>query len=680
MSSQDKEHIRYLRPIDGLRAISVLAVILFHLDARWLPGGYFGVDVFFVISGFLITGIIRRQQAEGTFSLRTFFSRRIRRIIPALAVVLGATGLVFCWLDPYRAGQFSDSIRRSLLMQGNLAARDAAGGYWGANAVSQPFLHIWSLGVEEQFYVGFPLLMSALASARAKDQLESKATKVLAALALGSFSWCVASSFFWPESAFYLLPARAWELLAGALLAYALKDQQAGATDPRRGLALTLAGGLLVFAAFFYAPVQLVFLSVLPVIGAALLIAGLHADHFVSRALAGEPLGFFGRISYSLYLWHWPIILLATWLAANGVALIVTGWREVVVFGTTLLVATASFYGIERPIRTARHGVIIALTMGAAVFFGIGWSSSRLGPTPLRTEEEIEKGEFPPNPGGFPLIVVRGALYNSNPKMLKDEEVRRAPFKAVNPPAALPVDAPVRRLALAGSKRLVCWGDSHAMMLAPIFDEFAQREGYRADFHIWWGGDPALDRPRSRFGDNVAIGWLKDAFMANGATQADAVSYERCGKDIIMSKPDAVIFMMRYHDRDFSHYASTFDAILSKSRLIFVQQPPLLPIGEGYAVSYLAAQRELFGKDLEKLALSERPDARIGRLRFEEAMRRRYAEATNFHFLPTTAAFTLPNGGIRWRSAENALLYLDDDHITEEGAKLIVRELAPILK
>jgi peptidoglycan/LPS O-acetylase OafA/YrhL len=678
MSSRDS--ITYLKPIDGLRAISVLAVILFHLDARWLPGGYFGVDVFFVISGFLITGIIRRQQAEGTFSLRTFFSRRIRRIIPALAVVLGATGLVFCWLDPYRAGQFSDSIRRSLLLQGNLAARDAAGGYWGANAISQPFLHIWSLGVEEQFYIGFPLLLSALAFAWASNQFESKAYKVLAALALGSFSWCVASSFFWPESAFYLLPARAWELLAGALLAYALKGQQAEATDPRRGLALTLAGGLLIFAVFFYAPVQLVFLSALPVIGAALLIAGLHADHFVSRALAGEPLGFLGRISYSLYLWHWPIILLATWLAANGVASIAPGWREVAILGSTLLVAMASFYGIERPIRTARHGVIIALAMSATAFFGISWVSVGLGPTPLRTEEQIDKGEFPTNPGGFPLIVVRGALYSSNPKMLKDEEVRRAPFKAINPTAPLPVDQPVRRLALSGAKRFVCWGDSHAMMLAPIFDEFALREGHRADFHIWWGGDPSMYRPVSRFGDGTLVNWLKDTFSNDQVKQEDFVRFEQCGEKMINASPDAVIFMMRYHDRDFSRYASTFDAILSKTRLFFIQQPPLLPIGEGYAAAYFAAQRELFGKDLDKLALSERPDARIGRLRFEEAMRRRYAEATNFHFLPTTAAFTLPNGSIRWRSAENALLYLDDDHITEEGAKLIVRELAPILK
>ena len=658
----------------------MLAVIFYHLDARWLPGGYFGVDVFFVISGFLITGIIRNQLADGSFSLRTFFARRIRRIIPALAVVLGVTGLIFCWLNPYRAGQFSESIRQSLLMQGNLAAREAAGAYWGANAGNQPFLHIWSLGVEEQFYILFPLLLAGLALWAAKDRCEKKTVRVLAMLGLGSFLWCLGSSFFWPDAAFYLLPARAWELLAGGLLAYAIKDLAAGVSRSGRGLAFSLVGSLLILAAFVFAPAQLVFLSVMPVIGAVLLITGLHADHFVSRALGGVTLGFFGRISYSLYLWHWPIILLAAWPVANSAPLIPPGWRDVAVIGVTLLAATISFYSIERPLRSARHGVIIALIMSAVVFFGIGWACALLGPTPLRTEAEIEKGEFPQNPGGFPLIVVRGALYSSNPKMLKDEEVRRAPFKAVNPPAPLPVDVPIRRLSLGGSKRIVCWGDSHAMMFAPIFDEFALGEGYRADFHIWWGGDPSMNRPVSRFGDNAMIGWLKDVLAGDGITQAAVVSFERCGKEIIQSGPDAVVFMMRYHDRDFSHYASTFDAILSKSRLVFVQQPPVLPIGQGYAPAYFSAQRELFGKDLATLVLMERPDARAGRLRFEEAMRRRYSGKKNFHLLSTTDVFTLPSGGIRWRSAENALLYLDDDHITEEGAKLIVSELVPVLK
>ena len=638
------------------------------------------MDVFFVISGFLITGIIRKQLAEGSFSLRSFFSRRIRRIIPALAMVLGVTGVIFCWLDPYRAGQLSESIRLSLLMQGNLAARAAAGAYWGASAASQPYLHIWSLGVEEQFYVAFPLLLSLLALVIAKDRREGKTAKVLSVLGFGSFLWCIASSFFWPEAAFYLLPARAWELLAGGGLAYALNAQMSDPVGPRGGLALSLAGSILILASFFYAPVQLVFHSVVPVVGAVLLIGGLHADHFLSRALAGESLGFLGRISYSLYLWHWPIILLVTWLAANGAVSFATGWREGVVIAATLLVATASFFGIERPLRSARHGVIIALVMSTVVFFGIGWVSARLGPTPLRTVAQIEKGEFPPNPGGFPLIVIRGALYSSNPKMLKDEEVRRAPFKAVNPPAPLPVDVPVRRLALSGTKRIVCWGDSHAMMFAPIFDEFAREEGYRADFHIWWGGDPSMYRPVSRFGDSAVVGWLKDALTGDGVSQTDVVSFERCGKEIIQSGPDAVVFMMRYHDRDFSHYASTFDAILSKSRLIFIQQPPVLPIGEGYVPAYFAAQRELFGKDLDALVLIERPDAHAGRLRFEEAMHRRYAGTPNFHFLSTAKAFTLTSGGIRWRSAEKALLYLDDDHITEDGARLIVRELAPILK
>ena len=677
---EDKGHIRYLRPVDGMRAISVLAVILYHLDARWLPGGYFGVDVFFVISGFLITGIIRNQLAEGSFSLCTFFSRRIRRIMPVLAVVLGVTGVIFCWLDPCRAGQFSESIRRSVLMQGNLAARDSAGAYWGANAGNQPFLHIWSLGVEEQFYILFPLLLAGLALWVAKKRCEKKTVMVLAMLGLGSFLWCLGSSFFWPEAAFYLLPARAWELLAGGLLAYAIKDLEAGVGRSGRGLAFSLVGSLLILAAFVYAPAQLVFLSVIPVIGAVLLIAGLHADHFVSRALGGVTLGFLGRISYSLYLWHWPIILLASWQVASSGPMLEPGWKEAVVIGGTLLASTASFYGVERPLRGARHGVVIALAMSATVFFGIGWVSMRLGPAPLRTEAEIEKGEFPKNPGGFPLFELRGGLYDSNPKMRNDPDLHKAPFKVIRAPLPVPISTPVQRLALHGSKRLVCWGDSHAMMVAPVLDDFALRAGYRAEFHVWHGGDPAMDRPRSRFGDNVAVNWVKDLFVGDGATHADALSFERCGKGIIESGPDAVVFVLRYHDRDFSHYAKTFDAILLRSRLILVQQPPVLPIGEDFAINYFANQRDLFGKNLSTLSLTERPEAKTGRRRFEEDVRRRYADAPNFRFLPTEEIFTLTGGAIRWRTSENILLYLDDDHITEEGAQLIIRELEPILK
>jgi len=443
---------------------------------------------------------------------------------------------------------------------------------------------------------------------------------------------------------------------------------------------MTLAGGFLVVAAFLYAPVQLVFISVVPVIGAVLLIAGLHADHFVSRVLAGEPLGFLGRISYSLYLWHWPIILLATWPTANALAPIAPGWRELIALGATLLAATASFYLVERPLRGARQGVIVALVMSATVFFGIGWASARLGPTPLRSEAQIESGEFPKSPGGFPLFELRGGLYDSNPKMRNDPDLKKAPFKVVRSTTPVPVGIPVRRLALNGSKRLVCWGDSHAMMLAPVLDEFAVGAGYQAEFHIWHGGDPSMDRPRSRFGDNAIVGWLKDAFAGEEATQVETASFERCGKEMIQSGPEAVVFVMRYHDRDFSRYAATFDAILTKSRLIFVQQPPVLPISKGFALNYFAAQRDLYGKDLGGLNLMERPEARMGRLKFDDAMRRRYVGVGNFRFLSTTETFTLPSGAIRWRTLENKLLYVDRDHITEEGARLIVHNLTTTLK
>jgi len=666
------EHsIAYLRPVDGLRAVSVLAVIAYHLDPVRLPGGYFGVDVFFVISGFLITGIIRRQLTDGCFALRDFFARRVRRILPALSVELGLTCLLFCWLDPYRAAQFGESVQRGLLMQGNLAARDAVGAYWGAGAAGHPYLHIWSLGVEEQFYAAFPLLLLLLARVAA-GKGERPVLWALSLLAAVSFLLCVLCSLFWPTAAFYLLPTRAWELLAGGCLACYMAERPAA--PPGRAAVLSWSGAALVAASFLWAPPPWVFLSVLPVAGAMMVIAASRSDTPVSRALSAGPPVVVGRISYSLYLWHWPAVLV--FAGDHGPSAVGTLFALL----ATFVLAALSYFCVEQPLRAARHGVAAALLLAAAAFFGSRWAVRSFGPEPLRTPEQIARGEFPDSPGGFPLVEVRGALYSSNPKMLQDEAVRRAPFRAVNPPAPLPVGTPVRRLALEGRRLFVCWGDSHAMMLAPVFDEFALGAGHRAEFHIWWGGDPSMERPRSRFGDSRLVSWFKDALDVEGFTHAQLVEYERCGQEMIRRGCDGVVFMMRYHDRDFGRYAATFDAILARSPLVFVQQPPTLPIGDGYASEYFAAQRDLFGRDLSALRLVERPAAREGRRRFEEAMLSRYAGTPNFTFLRTEPAFTLPDGGIRWRSDSGALLYLDDDHLTEEGCRSIVRELAGVLR
>lgn len=204
-----------IRSVDALRALAVIPVVLFHLNPDWLPGGYLGVDVFFVISGFLITGIILREVEERTFSFAGFYARRIRRILPALFVMMAVVTAVFAWANPLHLNELVRQVRAVVALAGNYAVRDMAGDYWGAGAQEHPLLHTWSLAVEEQFYLCFPLLIWLCSRKCGRVGL----VWMVGGLAMLSLLWYAAQSLAAPASAFYMLGSRSWELLAGALVA-----------------------------------------------------------------------------------------------------------------------------------------------------------------------------------------------------------------------------------------------------------------------------------------------------------------------------------------------------------------------------------------------------------------------------------------------------------------------------
>ena len=209
--------IGYRPEIDGLRAVAVAAVVLFHLGVLWLSGGYLGVDVFFVLSGFLLTSIILREEEEGTFSLVRFWVRRIRRILPALLVVLLVTSLVsaaVCY-KPITL-HYGEQGAAAALSCANILLWQQVADYWAAAAQRTPFLHTWSLSVEEQFYLVHPLLVSGVLRFGRRYLVAT-----LAAVAIGSFMVSLPGSGWTPSAIFYLLPARAWELALGAFLAAA---------------------------------------------------------------------------------------------------------------------------------------------------------------------------------------------------------------------------------------------------------------------------------------------------------------------------------------------------------------------------------------------------------------------------------------------------------------------------
>ena len=357
--------MKYRADIDGLRAVSVLGVIVFHLNG-WLPGGYVGVDVFFVISGYLVTAIIAPQMEAESFSLGRYFMRRVRRLYPALAVTVAATAIgAWMLLTPADLSGFG----RSLFAQAALLAnvyfyKDS--GYFSAAAETKPLLHLWSLAVEEQFYLLYPPLLLLL--------FKLEKTLLLSAvslLTLASFGACVYVTATNQSAAFYLLPFRAWELSVGGVVYFVARN----ARLPRAVNELAALGGLAaIVAPMFFFTKQTVFPGVaaaIPVAGAAVcLLSGVHQQTMVGRVLGVKPLVAAGLMSYSLYLWHWPLIVLNNYSYWGSGKYLGDG----AIFALTFAASFVSWKFVEQPIRRrsifATDKSLLAFFLSASLVFG----------------------------------------------------------------------------------------------------------------------------------------------------------------------------------------------------------------------------------------------------------------------------------------------------------------------
>ncbi|WP_203158743.1 acyltransferase family protein [Methylobacterium aquaticum] len=375
----------YQPDIDGLRAVAVLAVILYHAGLVWIPGGFVGVDVFFVISGYVITRGLLREAAGGGIGLAAFYARRIRRILPALTATLAVTSLAAWWiLLPPQFEDYAGSAAASALSVANLYFWRASG-YFDAAALYRPLLHTWSLSVEEQFYLVLPVSLLLALRLRLRPLLWPFALAALLSLGLSLYAGRAA-----PTANFYLLPTRAWELLAGTLLAMAPPARTMPAPALRRiaglaGLALILAPSLLYTEATPFPGAG----ALPPCLGTALLIRlgeGQGPRGAATRLLAAPPLVAIGLISYSAYLVHWPLIVL------GRIALMrdFTTPETVAVIGATLLLAALSYRFIERPFRhppsPARRmrPVFAGGLLATLVMAGLGWAGATSGGLPGR--------------------------------------------------------------------------------------------------------------------------------------------------------------------------------------------------------------------------------------------------------------------------------------------------------
>jgi peptidoglycan/LPS O-acetylase OafA/YrhL len=477
--------MEYRPEIDGLRALAVCAVVLFHFNVAALSGGFVGVDIFFVISGYLITHIIAREIEQGTFTFRAFYARRARRILPASIVLVSAVA-VWGWaaLPSTDLIVLGKSVIAVTVFGSNFFMAGQAD-YFGAEASTIHLLHTWSLAVEEQFYFLFPLLLVVL-----RHRMRSRGFWVLVSVAAISFAASAFGTSREPAFAFYLLPTRAWELLAGALIAIKPLRAPRGWAGALTTLGLAMMVGAIVG---FDDTTQIPGTAVLlPVLGAVLVIGcAPQAPSGVRRILSNPVAVFLGKISYSLYLWHWPLIVAYRHSYQGPLA-----WAPVL-FLPLLAISYASYRWVEQPFRQPGR-LSVKLKAGLALatqslLLGYGITAVRSHGMAFGLDDQQLQIAEAPKQGGRAEIF-GGSCF----KYVPWEEFDRAGCLTAQP----------------GKKNVLLWGDSVAAHFSYGLRKLAQGTDIEILQVTAAGCSPSLGRdPKPRplcLGRNDAVlEWIR---------------------------------------------------------------------------------------------------------------------------------------------------------------------------
>ena len=649
----------YRADVDGLRAVAVGSVLLYHVGLFYprlsaFSGGYVGVDVFFVISGFLITGIIARQLDSGTFSLPRFFEARARRIVPALLATIAAAAVAAWYLFmPVPMESFGESALAAALFVSNILFWTESG-YFDADPVSKPLLHTWSLSVEWQFYVFLPLFMLTLA--RAFRSL----TAGLVVLALASFAasvWFVGRD---PSGAFYGSPFRVWEFLCGSAVALGWFP-----TTERRWLSAgtCLAGlGLIGWSVSTYTK-ETAFpglFALAPVVGAAMVIQGGGIANAASGLLGSLPLRFIGWISYSLYLVHWPLLVFTRRFLMREP----TGSEIVAAIAVIFAMAIVSWWFVERPFRDRAMWRPVKAAIAAACV-------------------------------GIPLLAFGAAAAMSGlPERLPQTVLAYAAGAADGNPrrkncSNLPPDQILSgRLCVLGSgppaqPTFLLWGDSHADALMPAFEKLADDYGFQGRI-VTYGACPPL------LGVSVA-GRTEEAHPCR-RTNDGALAYikqERIRNVVLVSAWNAHINRLPLVDdesqeaaggKEPSHVWSevwargldrTFKALseLGVNTWVVAQVPE-----PHFLVPDALANAALVGGDPEALTVPIDKAGLVTSTSAFDMLARKYT----FRRIEMTEPFCAAAGCVI--GAEGQSLFVDGEHLSEFGARWVSPALTPIFE
>jgi len=633
----EQRSIKYRPEIDGLRALAVIPVVLFHLGLSF-PGGFTGVDVFFVISGFLICGIILRELDEKKFSMLRFYERRVRRIMPAFfAVIFAALVLAALILYPGDFDMMGHHLSYISLFASNIQLSLFEGGYWAADAKTFPLLHTWSLAVEEQFYFVMPVILLAL-----HRWLKKHLFGAFLLLFFLSLGYCIYATQASPQQAFYLLPSRAWEMLLGGMVYLLIQRDCPWGKSAALGGVMGGVGLLLMVGSYFTITGAMTFpgyIALFPTVGTALFIYSNSWDNnWTGRLLAWSPLQFIGKISYSLYLWHWPLII---FLKAHRYPDEIGMIDKLALLVVAFIVSILSWKFIEQPFRhPAKRNSAVKAIVPACILLVLMFGVSLV----------IRKCD------GFP-----GRL-----PWLDGDVVTRVKMeqKALGLTGRPPLFDVKRKFSEGGYQvnvgeneipNIVVLGDSHAAMFGVQISKLSDEYGIPITFFTHSGTKPF-------FNTNKVTDRLIDSFIREW-------------------RPSAIILVMRMDSgietiETSLEYAKHCEAALRNlsencERLYFVLQTPKsvgFNLSRELALQHRDTIRLLVGDSDNLPRIVDEPViSRLGRQKTRDWVES--LDISNLKLLDT-GKYLLKHGQVVITD-KGRLLYLDDDHLSNFGAAFV---------
>ncbi len=609
--------LKYRPEIDGLRTIAVLGVICFHLKPEYLKGGFLGVDVFFVISGFLMASILIKQFEENRFSFLHFWKRRFKRLYPALAVTVCVTLVAGALILPNpERGALQLQSTGALFSFSNILLWKTTGGYWSLASENISLLHTWSLSLEEQFYVLLPILLFL-----AYHRFNKQVGLFLITLCVFSFILCVGLTDLHRSSTFYLLHARMWELLIGSILAYYRQK----IPIPRKksivsGLHLLAMG--LIFGSYFLIKNNEYFPGALPLFSCAgtfLLLWSGETKSIVTRCLSFGPIVYIGRISYSLYLWHWPIFVYSHYVNPSP--------DFFLLLLITFVAAVLSFHLVEQPLRNPSKHPRFLLCIGAGVT-AMGFLI--LGSLP--------KSPLLKNLGNFddPVSMTRGWQYEAR-KSMEDSAQELVHLKS-------PVIAVI--------------GSSHARVICKPIEEYAVQNGFQFVSLATSGIGVTSDSPTKKRPNAAKINELRMEILRELKPEV-IVEAGMWSKELLKDGRKLVL----------QRRLKELDAITD--RLLVIGQVPLIELPKGYKKSL---QKFLVMLSLSGKSIELPPAERVSEANKIVRNITLNIRSERLHFIDPIDILTTESGHINI-FIDNMFLYSDYHHLNDNGATFLFEKI-----